>query len=97
MSTLEPLSSRPLAQGRVKSLVAHQQINGRVRAWVLDPDGIPCALDDAPISRGVKSAAVQLETHDVASIASSGSPALQVCPEAQRSECLELAKQLQIE
>ena len=78
MSTLEPLSSRPLAQGRVKSLVAHQQINGRIRAWVLDSDGVPCALDDAPISRGVKGAVVQLETHDVASIASSGSPALQV-------------------
>ncbi len=78
VSTLEPLSSRPLAQGRVKSLVAHQQINGRIRAWVLDSNGVPCALDDAPISRGVKGAVVQLETHDVASIASSGSPALQV-------------------
>ena len=45
---------------------------------MLDAEGVPCALDDGPISRGIKGAAVQLDTHDLASIAQSGSPVLQV-------------------
>ena len=49
-----------------------------MRAWVLDADGVPSALDDSPISRGLKGAIVQLETHDIASIAQSTDPALQV-------------------
>lgn len=49
-----------------------------MRAWVLDGDGVPCALDDGPISRGIKGAAVQLETHEIGSIAQTSSPALQV-------------------
>ena len=75
---LEPLSGRPLAQGRVRSLAAQQRTGGRVRAWVLDADGIPWALDDSPISRGLKGAVVQLETHNIASIARSANPTLQV-------------------
>ena len=78
VAVLEPLTSRPLAMGRVKSLAAQQRTGGRVRAWVLDAEGIPCALDDSPISRGIKGAVVQLETHNIASIAQSSSPALQV-------------------
>ena len=78
VSVLEPLSGKPLAQGRVKSLAAQQRTGGKVRAWVLDIDGVPCALDDSPISRGLKGAIVQLETHDIASIARSTNPALQV-------------------
>ena len=35
VSVLEPLSARPLAWGRVKSLAAQQRAGGRVRAWVL--------------------------------------------------------------
>lgn len=78
VSVLEPSSARPLARGRVKSLAAQQRTGGRVRAWVLDADGLPCALDDSPISRGLKGAVVQLETHDIASIAQSTNPTLQV-------------------
>ena len=75
---MEPLTSRPLAMGRVKSLAAQQRTGGRVRAWVLDAEGNPCALDDSPITRGIKGAVVQLETHNIASIAQSSSPALKV-------------------
>ena len=49
-----------------------------MRAWVLDANGVPCALDDSPISRGLKGAMVQLETHQIASIAESTNPLLQV-------------------
>ncbi len=87
VSILEPLSGRPLAQGRVKSLAAQQRTGGKVRAWVLDADGIPCALDDSPISRGLKGAVVQLDTHDIASIAQSTDPTLQVSTSHSASIC----------
>ena len=49
-----------------------------MRAWVLDAGGVPCALDDSPLSRGLKGAVVQLETHAIASIAQTANPLLQV-------------------
>ena len=56
-----------------------------MQAWVLDADGVPCALDDSPISRGLKGAVVQLETHAIASIAQSTSPMLQVSTQTSSS------------
>lgn len=58
-----------------------------MRAWVLDADGVPCALDDGPISRGIKGAAVQLQTHEIASIAQTSSPALQVLIQVMLTQC----------
>lgn len=46
--------------GPLRDLAVQQRPGGRVRAWALGSDGAVSALDEAPVSRGVRGACAQL-------------------------------------
>ena len=46
--------------GALRDLAVQQRPGGRLRAWALGTDGVVAALDEAPVSRGVRGACAQL-------------------------------------
>ena len=64
--------------GPMRDVAVQQRPGGRLRAWVLGSDGVVCALDDAPVSRGVSGACTQLLGDAERGLASVGDAQLQL-------------------